>query len=267
MSIDHPNNLIIWEAQFGDFFNGAQIIIDTFITSGEMKWMNCSGITLLLPHGYDGAGPEHSSSRIERFLQLSDSKEVVADGDNVNIQVVNPTTPAQYFHLLRRQMIRNYRKPLVVISPKILLRLPDATSPLSEFEPGRYFRNIIDDDSTNRNNVTKLIFTSGKHYYALKKERDAKAVSNISIIRLESLCPFPTFELQQLMDKYTNAKEFIWSQEEPRNMGAWTFISTRFANLVGVHLKYVGPEELGTPALVGQRHHQVHQNIIKKTFQ
>ncbi|KAL0266335.1 UNVERIFIED_CONTAM: hypothetical protein PYX00_008910 [Menopon gallinae] len=266
MSIDHPNNLIIWEAQFGDFFNGAQIIIDTFITSGEMKWMKCSGLTLLLPHGYDGAGPEHSSSRIERFLQLSDSKETTADGDNVNIQVVNPTTPAQYFHVLRRQMIRNYRKPLVVISPKILLRLPEATSRLSEFEPDTSFLNVIDDNSTSPNNVTKLIFTSGKHYYSLRKEREAKGLKNISIVRLESLCPFPTLELQQLIDKYTNAKEFIWSQEEPRNMGAWTFVRPRFTNLVGANLTYVGPDELGTPALVGQKHFQVQDNIINSCF-
>lgn len=143
MSISSPTTLTIWEAQFGDFFNGAQIIIDTFLSSGETKWMLNSGLILLLPHGYDGAGPEHSSCRLERFLQLTDSNENSPDSDDINIQVANPTTPAQYFHLLRRQIIRYFRKPLVVVSPKILLRHPSATSSLEEMAAGTSFKNII----------------------------------------------------------------------------------------------------------------------------
>lgn len=266
MSIESPKNFIIWEAQFGDFFNGAQIIIDTFVTSGETKWMKCSSITMLLPHGYDGAGPEHSSARLERFLQLTDSKETAADGDDVNFQVVFPTTPAQYFHLLRRQMIRNFRKPLVVISPKTLLRLSEATSTFEELEAGTHFKNIIPDDIKDTSRIRKIIFTSGKHFYGLHKKRSEKNILDVAIVRVESLCPFPTLELQGLVDKYTNVKEFIWCQEEPRNMGAWTFVKPRFENLVGISLKYIGPEEIAAPALVGQEHYRVHNKIFEDAF-
>lgn len=266
MSIDNPNNLIIWEAQFGDFFNGAQIIIDTFVSSGETKWMKCSGLVMLLPHGYDGAGPEHSSARIERFLQLTDSKETSADGDNVNMQVVSPTTPAQYFHLLRHQMVRNYRKPLIIIAPKTLLRLAEATSNLNDFSPNTNFQNIISDNSVEISKARKIIFTTGKHYYNLDKERKSRNITDVAILRIESLCPFPTHELQKLIEECKNAKEFVWSQEEPRNMGAWGFVKTRFENLVGVHLKFVGPYELGTPALVGKAHAELQEKIIKESF-
>ena len=145
MSVENPNNLIIWEAQFGDFFNGAQIILDTFVSSGESKWGLQSGLVMLLPHGMDGAGPEHSSCRVERFLQMSDSAESRADGDNVNWEVVHPTTAAQYFHLLRRQQVRNYRKPLVVVAPKTLLRLPAAASSLHDMAPGTSFQQVLPD--------------------------------------------------------------------------------------------------------------------------
>lgn len=266
MSIENPNNLIIWEAQFGDFFNGAQIMIDTFIASGETKWMKCTGIVMLLPHGYDGAGPEHSSCRIERFLQLTDSKESEPDGDDINLQVIFPTTPAQYFHLLRRQMIRNYRKPLIVISPKTLLRLSEATSSFTEFSPGTSFQNVIPDDSVKEDLVRKIIFTSGKHYYNLIKKRNEKNINDTAIIRVESLCPFPTSELQKLADKFRKAQNFIWCQEEPRNMGAWTFVKTRFENLVGIPIKYVGPEEIAAPALVGQEHYKVQNKIFDDVF-
>ena len=145
MSVEHPNNLIIWEAQFGDFFNGAQIILDTFVSSGESKWGLQSGLVMLLPHGMDGAGPEHSSCRLERFLQMTDSSETRGDGDNVNWEVVHPTTSAQYFHLLRRQQVRNYRKPLVVVAPKTLLRLPAAASSIEDLAPGQHFKQILPD--------------------------------------------------------------------------------------------------------------------------
>merc|ERR1712029_61091 len=169
MSVENPNNLIIWEAQFGDFFNGAQIILDTFVSSGESKWGLQSGLVMLLPHGMDGGGPEHSSCRIERFLQMTDSKETSADGDNVNWEVVHPTTSAQYFHLLRRQMIRNFRKPLVVIAPKTLLRLPAASSTLAEMSPGQCFQTVLSDTREQPpEKVEKVIFVSGKHFHAVQ---------------------------------------------------------------------------------------------------
>ncbi|KAL0103441.1 hypothetical protein PUN28_017599 [Cardiocondyla obscurior] len=233
MSIASPYTLPIWEAQFGDFFNGAQIIIDTYITSGEAKWMLSSGLTILLPHGYDGAGPEHSSCRLERFLQLTDSKENGVDGDDVNIHVTNPSEPAQYFHLLRRQMIRDYRKPLIIVAPKILLRHPAAVSSLSDFEPQTSFKTVIGDDKVEKHNVTKIILVSGKHYYALDNYRTTSGIKNVAIIRIENLCPFPVSELLEEIVKYKHAKSFIWSQEEPRNMGAWSFVKPRFENLCG----------------------------------
>jgi len=204
-SLDSPKNLVIWEAQFGDFFNGAQIPLDTLVSSGELKWMLQTGMVLLLPHGYDGAGPEHSSCRIERFLQMSDSKEDTHDGDNVNWFIVNPTTPAQYFHVLRRQMVRPFRKPLVVASPKILLRHPECVSDLSDFAPGHFFQPVLD-DQVKSENVTKVIFCSGKHYFSLEKFRKDNKLSNVAIVRLEQLCPFPGQELAAVMQKYNRAK-------------------------------------------------------------
>ncbi|KAH0555015.1 probable 2-oxoglutarate dehydrogenase E1 component DHKTD1 homolog, mitochondrial [Cotesia glomerata] len=267
LSITSPSTLAIWEAQFGDFFNGAQIVIDTYISSGETKWMTSSGLTMLLPHGYDGAGPEHSSCRIERFLQLTDSKEHLPDGDNVNMQVVNPTTPAQYFHLLRRQMIRNFRKPLVVVAPKGLLRLKSATSALEEMGPGTQFKNVIADNLVDPPKVERVILVSGKHYYALEKQREAIGLQNAAIIRLESLCPFPIVEINEELKKYRNAKYFIWSQEEPQNMGAWSFVKPRFENLCGIKPKYCGREALATPAVgVGQIHQREATEVIVKPF-
>ncbi|MGH0136908.1 UNVERIFIED_CONTAM: hypothetical protein FKN15_036750 [Acipenser sinensis] len=208
MSIESPMLLPIWEAQFGDFFNGAQIIFDTFISGGEAKWLLQSGLVILLPHGYDGAGPEHSSCRIERFLQLCDSKEEGVDGDNINMSVVNPTTPAQYFHLLRRQMIRNFRKPLIVASPKMLLRFPGAVSSLSDLAPGTTFKPVLGDPSVDPKNVSRVVLCSGKHYYALLKQREAsgEAQKNTALIRVEELCPFPVEALQQELNQYKNAK-------------------------------------------------------------
>ncbi|CAD5119147.1 DgyrCDS7785 [Dimorphilus gyrociliatus] len=186
MSIENPNTLPIWEAQFGDFFNGAQIIIDTFISSGETKWLLQSGLTMLLPHGLDGAGPEHSSCRLERFLQLCDSSDSKVDGSNINMHIANPTTPAQYFHLLRRQMVRNYRKPLIMASPKILLRYPDASSSLEEFAPGTSFQPVLKDTQTiDPKAIKKIVFVCGKHFYALDAERSKRGIKDLAIIRLE----------------------------------------------------------------------------------
>ncbi|CAL1533206.1 unnamed protein product [Lymnaea stagnalis] len=267
VSIDHPNTLVIWEAQFGDFFNAAQTIIDTYVTAGELKWLLQSGLVMLLPHGMDGAGPEHSSCRIERFLQQCDSREDEVDGDDVNIQIVNPTTPAQYFHLLRRQMVRNFRKPLIVAAPKLILRSPAATSSLSEMEPGTHFQPVLSDPDVSPSDVTRLVFCSGKHYYALCTERESRGAKNVAFIRLESLCPFPTSELQGVLNLYPKSKEFIWSQEEHRNMGAWTFLASRFENLVGCNLKYVGRQVLGTPAVgIGELHKQEIAELMNNTF-
>eukprot|EP00794_Sanderia_malayensis_P020276 gene20276-22262_t len=267
MSIDNPKNLIVWEAQFGDFFNGAQIIFDTFITSGELKWILQSGLVVMLPHGYDGAGPEHSSCRIERFLQLSDSKEDSVDGDNVNFSIVNPTTPAQYFHLLRRQIVRNYRKPLVIASPKLILRLPAATSSLDEMSPGTHFKPVIGDSNVDAQGVKKVIFCSGKHFYALDKNRASKSIKDTAIIRIEELAPFPAEFLKEELRKYPNAKEFLWCQEEHRNMGPWFFVNPRFQNVLNVKLTYCGRPVHGTPAVgISSRHANEAEVILADAF-
>lgn len=267
VSIASPKSLVIWEAQFGDFFNGAQIQIDTMVSSGETKWLLESGIVMMLPHGYDGAGPEHSSCRLERFLQLSDSSESSPDGEDVNLQIANPTTPAQYFHLLRRQMIRNFRKPLVIASPKILLRLPAASSSLKDLEPQTTFQPVIGDNLVNPDNIRKLVFVCGKMYYSLLKQREEAGIKDIAIIRLESLSPFPTHELLQEVTKYKKAKLFIWSQEEHQNMGAWSFIRPRFENLIGCKLKYSGRGPLAAPAVgIGSIHQQEAANVLSKPF-
>ncbi|EDV29839.1 uncharacterized protein TRIADDRAFT_19360, partial [Trichoplax adhaerens] len=268
MSIESPRNLVIWEAQFGDFFNGAQIIIDAFITSGETKWLLQSGLVMLLPHGYDGAGPEHTSCRIERFLQLCDSKEDQIDGDDVNIGIVHPTTPAQYYHLLRRQMLRNFRKPLIVASPKILLRYPDAVSTLTEMTPSTFFQPVLGDHSVSSDKVERVILCSGKHYYALDKQRQSLDAKNVAIIRLESLCPFPTQLIEKELSRYKNAKVFIWSQEEHQNMGPWSFVAPRFEKQLGVKLLYTGREALACPAVgIGAIHKEENAKILNTPFE
>ncbi|XP_046737015.1 probable 2-oxoglutarate dehydrogenase E1 component DHKTD1 homolog, mitochondrial isoform X1 [Diprion similis] len=267
LSIASPSTLAIWEAQFGDFFNGAQIIIDTFVSSGEVKWMTSSGLTILLPHGYDGAGPEHSSCRMERFLQLTDSHEDRPDGDDVNMQVANPTTPAQYFHLLRRQMVRNFRKPLIVVAPKILIRHSAATSSLTDMETGTSFVNVIGDPTVNPDEVKKVILVSGKHYYALNRHREILEAKDVAIVRLESICPFPVLEILEEVRRFKRARTFIWSQEEPQNMGAWSFVRPRFENLCGRQLKYSGRRAMAAPATgVGQVHQREAQEVIVRPF-
>ncbi|XP_037921992.1 probable 2-oxoglutarate dehydrogenase E1 component DHKTD1 homolog, mitochondrial [Hermetia illucens] len=268
MAIDNPNNLIIWEAQFGDFHNGAQIIFDTFIASGETKWMESNGLVVLLPHGYDGVASEHSSCRIERFLQLTDSRETAPDGDDINLHVINPTTPAQYYHALRRQILRNFRKPLIVVAPKVLLRLSDATSSHDDLAPGTHFKNVIGDDIANVQDVRKVIFCSGKHYYNLNSERLANRITDVAIIRLESLAPFPIKEIQTEIAKYKNCRKFIWSQEEARNMGAWSFVRPRFEYLTGKAIIYSGREEAPTAATgIGKVHRIEAEQVAKEPFQ
>uniref|UniRef100_W8AY39 Putative 2-oxoglutarate dehydrogenase E1 component DHKTD1, mitochondrial n=1 Tax=Ceratitis capitata TaxID=7213 RepID=W8AY39_CERCA len=267
MAIDDPQKLIIWEAQFGDFANGAQIMIDNYIITGETKWMDSNGLVLLLPHGYDGAASEHSSCRIERFLQLCDSKETAPDGDNVNVNIVNPTTSAQYFHVLRRQLLRNFRKPLVVVAPKIMLRHPAATSTHVDFQPGTHFHNVLGDPTINADQVRKVIICSGKHFFVLDEARKTKGINDIALIRLESLCPFPAYELQQELAKYKQAKSFVWSQEEHRNMGAWSFVRPRFECLIGKELNYVGRAEAATTATgIGKVHKREVEEIIAKSL-
>ena len=223
-SSSEPNALVIWEAQFGDFANGAQVVFDQFISSCEAKWGRFCGLTVFLPHGYDGQGPEHSSARLERFLQLC-ARE--------NMQVCQPSTPAQMFHLLRRQVIRPYRKPLIVMSPKSLLRHKLSTSTLDKVTSGG-FQLVIDeiDENIEKNAVTRLLICSGKVYYDLLEARRGNEAGNIAIIRLEQLFPFPQKEMKRLIDSYPNANEIVWVQEEPKNQGGWYFMQSR-GTLVG----------------------------------
>ena len=206
-----PTGLAIWEAQFGDFVNGAQVVIDQFIVSAQHKWERLSGLVMLLPHGYEGQGPEHSSARIERFLQLCASE---------NIQVCVPSSPSQIFHLLRRQAIRKMRTPLIVISPKSLLRNPKAVSTIDDLVEGS-FKCVIDDELKNKSKVSKIILCSGKVFYDLQEQRNLNKKSNIALVRIEQLYPFPYDDLEQIISKYKNIKEVVWCQEEPSNQGAW----------------------------------------------
>jgi 2-oxoglutarate dehydrogenase E1 component len=217
-SLDFPDALVMWEAQFGDFANGAQVIIDQFITSSEDKWKRLSGITLLLPHGYEGQGPEHSSARLERYLQSCAEH---------NIQVAQPTTPAQMYHLLRGQVLRRLRKPLIVMTPKSLLRLPAATSSLDELATGTFHR-VLHDDVVDPAKVTRVLLCTGKIYYDLADERTRASAEHVAIVRLEKLYPWwPHLVAAATTDKYPNLKECFWVQDEPSNMGAGPFVTPR----------------------------------------
>jgi 2-oxoglutarate dehydrogenase E1 component len=251
-----PNTLVIWEAQFGDFTNGAQVVIDQFIASGEVKWGRANGLTMLLPHGYEGQGPEHSSARLERFMQLA--------ADN-NMQIVQPTTASQIFHVLRRQMVRMFRKPLVVMSPKSLLRAKDAGSPLSEFTKGE-FRTVIGPvrSEIEPEKVKRVIACSGKVAYDLIKRRDEKKAWDTVIVRVEQLYPFPHKAFAAEMKRFPNATEVIWAQDEPQNQGAWFFVQHYIhENMVeGQKLGYAGRPASASPA-VGYAHlHQEQQKAL-----
>ncbi len=253
-----PNTLVIWEAQFGDFVNGAQVVIDQFIASGEVKWGRVNGITLMLPHGYEGQGPEHSSARLERFMQLS------AD---TNMQVVQPTTASQIFHILRRQMVRNIRKPLIIMTPKSLLRNKYATSPLSEFTKGS-FQTIIpeqkEDIGKKADQVKRLVACSGKVYYDLVKKREEKGIDDVAILRVEQLYPFPHKAFSNELKKYAHATEVVWCQDEPQNQGAWFFVQHYIHEnmLDGQKLGYSGRAASASPA-VGYAHaHQEQQKAL-----
>ncbi|WP_341891817.1 2-oxoglutarate dehydrogenase E1 component [Variovorax sp. YR752] len=251
-----PNTLVIWEAQFGDFANGAQVVIDQFIASGEVKWGRANGITLMLPHGYEGQGPEHSSARLERFMQLA--------ADN-NMQIVQPTSASQIFHVLRRQMVRMFRKPLVLMTPKSLLRNKDATSPLSDFTRGE-FKTVIGEVNAEivADKVKRVIACSGKVYYDLVKARAEKKHNDVAIMRVEQLYPFPHKAFAAEMKKYPNVTDVVWCQDEPQNQGAWFFVQHYIhENMVeGQKLGYAGRPASASPA-VGYAHlHQEQQKAL-----
>jgi multifunctional 2-oxoglutarate metabolism enzyme len=229
-SVQAPDALVLWEAQFGDFVNSAQVIVDQFLISGLAKWGQTSRLTLLLPHGYEGSGPEHSSARLERFLQSA------AEG---NIRVANCTTAAQYFHLLRRQALVSKPRPLVLMTPKSLLRLPAATSTVAELADGA-FERVIDDPAlpAGRERVTKLVLCSGKVYYDIAMHEERPAAEHIAVARVEQLYPFPEAELSELMESYPNLDQVVWVQEEPRNMGARAFMRRRMAAILPERLSY-----------------------------
>jgi 2-oxoglutarate dehydrogenase E1 component len=249
----NPNTLTIWEAQFGDFSNGAQIIFDQYISAAEDKWKLQNGIVILLPHGYEGQGSEHSSARIERYLQLC-----AVD----NMTMANCTTPANFFHLLRRQMKRNFRKPLIVFTPKSLLRHPLATSTIEELSDG-IFQEVID-DTIEKENITKLVFCSGKFYYDLLAERTKLNRNNIALVRIEQLFPLHLEKLQEIIDKYTKVKNYVWAQEEPENMGAWSYLLQRFRL---VNLEVASQPFYAVPAAGSStRFKRRHQRVLDKVF-
>jgi 2-oxoglutarate dehydrogenase E1 component len=246
-----PNALVLWEAQFGDFANGAQVIVDTFLASGEAKWMRMCGLVMLLPHGFEGQGPEHSSARLERYLQLCAED---------NIQVVNPTTPAQYFHVLRRQIHRKFRKPLIVMTPKSLLRHKQAVSSLTEMGPQSQFHRVLwdsanpDGDTANDAKIKRVVLCSGKVYYDLAESRDANKLDQVYLLRVEQLYPFPHKSLVNELGRFKNAEKIIWCQEEPKNMGGWSFaaplLEETLAEIGGKVSRpvYAGRKEAASPA-------------------
>ena len=246
-----PNALTIWEAQFGDFANGAQVIIDQYLVSGQAKWQRLSGLVVLLPHGFEGQGAEHSSARLERFLLLCAED---------NIQVVYPSTPAQYFHVLRRQMRRSFRKPLVIMTPKSLLRHPMAVSQRAELAGGRFLEVI--DDPTSPKPERRLLLCSGKIYYDLAAERDHRKIDDVALVRIEQLYPVPRRQLQEVLTRFDRTQEWWWVQEEPANMGAWPFMRMRWQEISEHPLEYVGRPEAASPATGFHQLHQQEQAAI-----
>jgi 2-oxoglutarate dehydrogenase E1 component len=252
-STTEPNALVIWEGQFGDFANGAQVIIDQFISSGEAKWGRLCGLALFLPHGYEGQGPEHSSARLERFLQLCAEH---------NMQVCVPSTPAQMFHMLRRQMLRNWRKPLIVMTPKSLLRHELSVSSLSDLTHGEFHRVIDEVDEMAPKDVRRLVFCSGKVYFDLLKARRKDGIRDVAIIRLEQLYPFPTADYEAIMRRYPNARELVWCQEEPQNQGAWYQIRHRLDVPGRRAVLYAGRAAAAAPATGLLKSHEQEQAAL-----
>ncbi len=260
MSLADPSILVLWEAQFGDFSNGAQFIIDQFVSSGESKWLRMSGLVMLLPHGYEGQGPEHSSARLERYLQLC--------GED-NIQVANITAPANYFHALRRQIHRDFRKPLIVMTPKSLLRHKLCVSALADMGPDSTFRRVLPEPGAIGADATvrRVVLCSGKVFYDLLAERTARGIDDVALVRLEQLYPFPAISLGAELARYVNA-EVVWCQEEPRNMGAWTFVDRRLEELLGrldmtaERPRYAGRDEAAAPATGSHAKHVAEQKKL-----
>ncbi len=253
-ALSTPNSLVIWEAQFGDFMNGAQIIIDQYISSGENKWKRMNGLVLLLPHGYEGQGAEHSSARIERFLNLCAGN---------NMQAVNCTTPANFFHVLRRQLHREFRKPLVVFTPKSLLRHPRCVSPLDDLVKGK-FMEVIDDAQAEAGQISRVVLCSGKIYYELLEQKEKDQVNDVALIRLEQLYPLPAIQLEAMKKKYRNATDWIWVQEEPENMGAWSYL---LRVVKDIQLKVISRPESASPATGSHHAHDREQKLlIRKVF-
>jgi 2-oxoglutarate dehydrogenase E1 component len=255
-----PKSLVLWEAQFGDFANGAQIIIDQFIAAGEAKWLRANGLVMLLPHGYEGQGPEHSSARLERFLQLC------ADD---NLQVCNITSPANYFHVLRRQMLRPFRKPLVIMTPKSLLRHPLAKSSAEEFISSSHFKRILSDRTEiSDDKVRRLVLCSGKVAYDLMTKRDEAQLADVSIVRIEQLYPFPSEPLAMRLERMTALEEVIWCQEEPKNNGSWFFVESKIEEALtasghhGKRPRYAGREAAASPASGFAKRHEKQQAAL-----
>jgi 2-oxoglutarate dehydrogenase E1 component len=260
-SIVDKEALVLWEAQFGDFGNAAQVIIDQFISPSEDKWQQTSRLVLLLPHGYEGQGPEHSSARLERFLQLC--------AEN-NLQVCYPTTPAQYFHLLRRQVLQQIELPLVVMTPKSMLRLPATFSSLEELQQGGFLPIIADSEAKDSAQVKRVVLCSGKIFYDLDEERRKRNEKRVAILRLEQFYPFPLKRLQELVSGYKNATEIVWAQEEPKNMGGWTFIEPRLVNVMSKCERpgYIGRAPSASPATGSYTIHQLEQaQIVREALE
>src|SRR3954464_5569011 len=257
-SLDYPDMLCLWEAQFGDFSNGAQTIIDQFIISAESKWQRPSGIVLLLPHGYEGQGPEHSSARLERFLQLCAED---------NIQVCNLTTSAQYFHVLRRQMKRDFIKPLIIVTPKSLLRASFASSPAEEFVHGRFEEILGSPEVTPADRIKRIIFCSGKVYYDLLKYRSERKIDDAALIRIEQLYPLAEKRLREMLKPFSKTAKLVWCQEESQNMGAWTFIEPRLRTLFCSEIAYAGREASASPAVGAlARHKREQARLVADAF-
>ena len=258
-----PNALVVWEAQFGDFANGAQVVIDQFITSGEHKWGRLCGLTMLLPHGYEGQGPEHSSARLERYLQLCAEH---------NIQVCVPTTPAQVYHMLRRQAIRPLRKPLVALTPKSLLRHKLATSTLEDLTQGSFLTVIPEIDQIDPGKVERVVMCSGKVYYDLLDKRRNEGRDDIAIVRLEQLYPFPEDDLAEVLAPYQNIKNIVWCQEEPMNQGAWYCSQHHMRRVAVAHkkelfLQYAGREASAAPAVgYASMHAEQQEKLLQDAF-
>jgi 2-oxoglutarate dehydrogenase E1 component len=251
----NPNALTIWEAQFGDFFNGAQIVVDQYVASSETKWQRENGLVMLLPHGYEGQGPEHSSARIERFMELC------AD---YNMQIVNCTTPANFFHALRRQFKRDFRKPLVVFSPKSLLRHPLCVSPLSNFTDGK-FKEVIDDENVKAANVKRVVFCSGKIYYDLLETQKVNQKGDVALVRVEQLYPTPLAQMETIYKRYKNAKDAVWVQEEPENMGAWPYLLRKFRKTSFSQMDVISRKESSSTATGYAKQHANQQAYIVAT--